>query len=154
MANTQRTRASERKKTGAKPQAKPENTYGEKEPGSLSGNLTREPELRYTASGLPVASCAVAVNERVFNKETQEWEDTEPEFYPITVWRQQAEHFSECFRKGDRIVAIGYFQDRTYEGSDGEEHTITEFTARDIGPSLLFTDVTIKRVQRQGSRRS
>lgn len=135
-----------------KPAPKPQNTYGEREPASLSGNLTRDPELRFTANGLAVASCSVAVNERVRNEETGEWEDTEPEFYPLTVWRQQAEHFAECFRRGDRIVAIGYFQDRTYEGSDGEEHTVTEFTARDIGPSLLFVDVVIKRVNRSSRR--
>jgi single-strand DNA-binding protein len=129
-----------------------QNTYGEREPASLSGNLTRDPELRFTASGIAVASCSVAVNERVLNPDTQEWEDTEPEFYPVSVWRQQAEHFAECFRKGDRIVAIGYFQDRTYIGSDEEEHTVTEFTARDIGPSLLFVDATIRRVQRSSRR--
>lgn len=140
------------KSTAAKKDTKPQNVYGEREPASLSGNLTRDFELRFTASGLAVASSSVAVNERVFNEETQEWEDTEPEFYPITVWRQQGEHAAECFRRGDRIVAIGYFQDRTYEGSDGEDHTITEFTARDIGPSLLFVDATIKRVQRNSRR--
>jgi single-strand DNA-binding protein len=142
-----------RKQAAAKTPAKTtpkqdENVYGEREDGSLSGNLTRDPELRFTSSGRQVASSSVAVNERVKNEETGVWEDTEPEFFPITVWGQQAEHFAECFRRGDRLVAIGYFQDRTYTDKEDEEHTVTEFTARDVGPSLLFRDVTIKRTQR------
>jgi single-strand DNA-binding protein len=127
--------------------AKPKQTYGEREDGSLSGNLTRDVELRFTPSGRAVANAAVAVNERIQNDEG-EWEDTEPEFFNITIWGEQAEHAVECFKKGDRIVAVGYFQDRTWEDKEGNERTTNEFTARDIGPSLLFRDVTIKRVAR------
>lgn len=138
------TRTSQRKQETPKK----ENTYGEREQGYLSGNLTREFELRFTPSGRAVANSSVAVNERVQNEKTGEWEDTDPEFYKITVWGEQGERAVECFNKGDRIVAVGFFQERTYTSKDDEEVTVTDFTARDVGPSLLFRDAMIKRPQR------
>ena len=128
--------------------AKKQNEYGERESGYLSGNLTKDFELRFTQTGRAVANASVAVNERVQNPKTGEWEDTNPEFYNITVWGEQAERATECFNKGDRIVTVGFFQERTYETKEGEERTVTEFTAKDIGPSLLFRDAMIKRPQR------
>jgi len=122
---------------------KPKNSYGEREDGSLSGNLTRDFELRFTPSGRAVASSSVAVNERVQNEDGK-WEDTKPEFFNVTVWGEQAEHVVDCLTKGVRVVAVGFFQDRTWENKDGEEVTTTEFTARDIGPSLLFREATLK----------
>lgn len=142
------TRTTARKPAAKPAQAKKEVTYGEKEDGSLSGNLTRDFELRFTPSGRAVANSAVAVNERVKNEKTGEWEDTEAEFFNVTVWGDQAEHACEAFRKGDRVVAVGFFQDRTYENREGTDTTVTEFTAKDIGPSLLWVDVEIKRVRR------
>ena len=143
------TRTTSRKTETAKPvETKSQNTYGERENGYLSGNLTQDFELRFTQTGRAVANSSVAVNERVQNPKTGEWEDTDPEFYKVTVWGEQAEHAAECFRKGDRIVTVGFFQERTYETRDGEERTVTEFTAKDIGPSLLFRDAMIKRPQR------
>lgn len=122
--------------------------------GSLAGNLTMDPEMRFTASGRAVTNLNVAINDRVKNEETGQWEDAEPEFYRINVWGDQAEHVAECFQRGDRIVAVGYFQDRTWTDKEGEERVSTEFTARDIGPSLLFKDVTIKRVTRKTGGKS
>jgi single-strand DNA-binding protein len=130
----------------AKPEPKPED---ERTPGSLAGNLTREPEMRFTQSGRAVANLGVAVNDRVQNPDTGEWEDTEPEFYNVTVWGEQGENAVECFKRGDRIVAVGFFHDRTWQNQEGEEVTRTEFTARDIGPSLLFKNAVIKRVERR-----
>lgn len=123
--------------------------YGEKEDGSLSGNLTRDPELRYTQSGRPVTSFSIAVNERVMNEETGEWEDTEPEFFKCTAWGQQAENIAAYLRKGDRIVAVGYFQDRTFLNTRvNERQTVTEFTTKDIGPSMLWNGVSVIRAIR------
>lgn len=119
--------------------------YGEREDGSLSGNITMQPELRFTLTGRAVATLNVAVNERVKNEKTGQWEDTDPEFYRVTVWGEQAERAIECFSKGDRVVMVGFFQDRTFTGKDDERRTVTEFTARDIGPSLLFRDARIVR---------
>jgi len=146
--------ANVRNKPAAKPAAekasKPRTQYGEREDGSLSGNLTRDPELRFTASGRPVVNTAVAINERIKNDETGEWEDTEPEFYDIIIWGQQAENAAEYLSRGDRIVAVGYFQDETYENKEGEEVTRTRFTAKDIGPSLLWHGAKIIKAQRNG----
>jgi single-strand DNA-binding protein len=125
-----------------------ETTYGEREDGMLSGNVTGDPELRFTPSGRAVSNLSIAVNERVKNEETGQWEDTEPEFHRVTVWGDQAERVTECFRKGDRVVAVGFFQDRNWTDKEGERRTTTEFTAREIGPSLLFRDADIKRPTR------
>jgi single-strand DNA-binding protein len=150
MAATRtRTPAKPAKTTEPEPPKRAETEYGERIDGSLSGNLTREPELRFTASGRAMATFGMAVNDRVLNEETQKWEDTEPEFYNVTVWGQQADHTAECFRRGDRMVAIGYFQSQTYTNQNGERVTSeNEFTAREIGPSLLFRDAIIKRTAR------
>jgi single-strand DNA-binding protein len=123
--------------------------YGEREDGSLSGNLTRDPELRFTQTGRPVTSFSVAVNERVKNEETGEWEDTEPEFFNCTAWGQQAENVAEYLGKGDRIVAVGFFQDRTFLNKrTNERQTVTEFTAKDIGPSMLWNGAKVIKAQR------
>lgn len=129
-------------------QSKPKTQYGEREDGMLSGNLTRDPELRFTPSGRAVCSIAVAVNERVKNEETGEWEDTEPEFFDGTVWGTQAENVAEYLSKGDRIVAVGFFQDETYTNKDDEEVTKTKFTAKDIGPSMLWNGAKIIKASR------
>lgn len=132
----------------AAPKEEPEgNVWGEKEDGALSGNLTEDPTLRFTQSGRAVANLRIASSEREKNDEGQ-WVDTPPEFYTVTVWGQQAEHAVECLTKGDRMVATGWFQDRTYTDKDGDRITVTEFTAKDIGPSLLFRNAVITRLKR------
>lgn len=134
MATQSRTKAPAKKPEPMKPLHKD---------GSLVGNLTAEPELRFTPSGLPVATLRVAVNKRVQN-DAGEWEDGEPEFYNCTVWRQQGENAAECLHKGDRIVAEGYYTKREYESKEtGELVPIVEFTARELGPSMLFRTVEI-----------
>jgi single-strand DNA-binding protein len=137
-----------------KPVEAPKPPEAERTDGSLAGNITMDPEMRFTASGRSVTNLNVAVNDRVKNEETGQWEDTEPEFFRINVWGDQAEHVAECFQRGDRIVAVGYFQDRTWTNKEGEERVSTEFTARDIGPSLLFNNATIKRVARKTGAKS
>lgn len=107
----------------------------------LVGNLTRDPELRYTPSGKAVVSLRVAVNERHKNDQG-EWVNGEPKFYDVTVWDNQAEHVNDALRKGDRIIAIGSTKTRTWE-SDGETKSKDEFIAQDIGPSLKFDGVTL-----------
>lgn len=139
-------------RSASKPAAKEDAdavVYGEREDGSLSGNLTRDPEMRFTQSGRPVTSFSVAVNERVKNEETGEWEDTEPEFFNCTAWGQQAENVAEYLTKGTRIVAVGYFQDRTFTNKrTGERQTVTEFTAKDIGPSMLWNGAKVIKATR------
>jgi single-strand DNA-binding protein len=152
MAAQTGSRKSSNQKPASKP-AKRQTEYGERVPGSLSGNLTADPELRFTQSGRAVASFSVAVNERVQNDDG-EWVDTDPEYFDCQAWGQQAEHVVECLSKGNRIVAVGYFQDETYENRDGDEITKTKFTARDVGPSLLFREAHLaKPVSRSKSTR-
>lgn len=121
--------------------------YGEKEDGSLSGNITMEPELRFTPSGRAVVTVNVAVSDRV-QLEDGSWENTETEFYRVNVWGNQAENVAEYLSKGNRVVMTGYFQDRTFTNNNGERVTKTEFTATDIGPSLLFNGAKIIKAER------
>lgn len=149
MPTRTNTRTNTRSK--AKEEISDETTYGEREDGSLSGNLTRDPKLRFTQTGRPVCSFSVAVNERVKNEETGEWEDTEPEFFNCTAWGNQAENVAEYLGKGDRIVAVGFFQDRTFLNKNtNERQTVTEFTAKDIGPSMLWNGAKIIKASRSG----
>lgn len=137
----------------AKTQAKPAKTEEKPKPQplrALIGNLTEDPELRFTPSGYPVATLRVAVNDRVKNEETGEWEDAEPQFFNCTVWRSQGENSCESLRKGDRIVAVGTWSKREYENREGDMVEVMEFTARELGPSLLFRTVDINQpVQRR-----
>lgn len=126
----------------------------EKEPGAISGNMTSDPELRYTPRGRPVANFQVASNDRVFNDETGAWEDTEPEFTRVVVWGQQAENVCESFQRGDRVVVVGHWEERSWETKEGEPRTTTELIARDVGASVLFKSLRIQRVQRSQGRRT
>lgn len=125
-----------------------ETVYGEKEDGILIGNLTADPEMRFTGNGKAVANFSVAVNNRVQDDDGN-WADAEPEFYRVTVWQNLAENAAETLQKGDRIVASGYYQDRTFTSKDDERVTVTEFTARELGASLLFRTARIQRTQRK-----
>jgi single-strand DNA-binding protein len=151
MPASRRTNVRDRtpEKQPEKPAEKQPTEYGEREDGSLSGNLTRDPELRFTISGRSVAVMGVAVNERV-QIAPGEWEDADPEFWDVTAWGQQAENCAEYLKKGDRIVAVGYFQDQTYTNRDGERVTRTTFTAKDIGPSMLWNGAKVIKAERSG----
>ena len=140
-------------KTAAKPTPKPApkppvDLRPEREDGCVAGNLTFDPELRFTVNGRTVVSLNIAVNERVLNQETGEWEDTEPEFVKITVWGKMGENIAEHLVRGDRIVAIGYFEEREWEDRDGNMRTSQEFTATDIGPSAKFHPARIIKAER------
>jgi len=120
----------------------------EREDGCVAGNLTFDPELHFTPNGRPVVRLNVAVNERVLNTETGEWEDTEPEFVRMSVWGKMGENIAEHLVRGDRIVAIGYFTEREWEDRDGNMRTSQEFTATDIGPSAKFHPARIVKAER------
>lgn len=118
--------------------------------GWVSGSLGADPELRYTPTGRAVCNLRLAHNPRYKNEETGRWENGDVIWYGVTVWGDQGENAAECLQKGDRILVGGDFQERTYETRDGDERTVLEVTARDIGPSLLFREAHIKRAQRGG----
>jgi single-strand DNA-binding protein len=110
----------------------------------VTGNLTRDPELRFTPSGSPVATFGIAVNRNYQNKKTSEWVEN-TEFYRVTTWFKLAENCAESLKKGDRVIVIGRkLSASTYE-KDGEQRATLEITASLVAPSLEFATCDIKR---------
>jgi single-strand DNA-binding protein len=109
---------------------------------TIIGNLTKDPELRFTPSGDAVASMRVAVNERI--KDGTEWKDGEPSFYEVKVWRKLAEQAGELLQKGQRVVVVGKMKIETYTTKDGEQRSSTVITADEIGESIRFREVTLR----------
>ncbi len=107
---------------------------------TVIGNLTKDPDLRFTPSGDAVASMRVAVNERI--KDGAEWKDGEPSFYEVKVWRKLAEQAAESLQKGQRIVVVGKMKIETYTTKDGEQRSSVVITADEIGESIRFRTVT------------
>jgi single-strand DNA-binding protein len=111
------------------------------------GNLTDDPELRYTQNGTPVANFNLAVNQRV-KADDGTWRDGETSFFRVNVWRDQAEHVAESLAKGHRAVVLGRLRTRTWETSEGEKRTSTEIDADEVAPSLKWAIATPERATR------
>jgi single-strand DNA-binding protein len=111
------------------------------------GNLTADPELRFTPSGAGVANFTVASTPRTFDRQTQEWQDGDALFLRCSVWRAQAENVAEGLRKGDRVVVTGRLKQRSYE-KDGQKRTVIELEADEVAASAKFATVTAQRAQR------
>lgn len=107
-------------------------------PGSVTGNLTKDPDLRYTNSGRPVTSLRIASSERVRDEDTGQWRDGETVFFDVEAWGQLAENICEHLQKGDRIVAEGRWRSNTWEDKDGQMRERILLNARDLGPSMMF----------------
>jgi single-strand DNA-binding protein len=118
-------------------------------PGSLAGNLTADPTLRYTQSGRPVTTLRVAVTPRKQNAKTGEWEDGQPQFFDVSAWGQLAEHCAEHLSRGQRIVAEGEWESRSWEGNDGTTQESVALIARDLGPSMLFLGARVVKTERR-----
>jgi single-strand DNA-binding protein len=118
---------------------------------TLVGNLTADPELRFTPSGLQVANLRVAVTPRT-RQEDGTWKDGETSFHTVTVWRDQAEHAAETLHKGARVIVVGRPKERTWTDQDGTEHQVTEVDAEELGPSLRWA--TAKLTRTNGGRRA
>ncbi|MBU6213815.1 MAG: single-stranded DNA-binding protein [Actinomycetales bacterium] len=116
---------------------------------TVVGNLTADPELRFTASGHAVASFTVASTPRTFDRQSNEWKDGETLFLRCSVWRQYAENVAESLTKGTRVIVIGRLRQRSYE-KDGQTRTSYELDVDDIGPALRTAKAKIERVQRSG----
>jgi single-strand DNA-binding protein len=110
---------------------------------TLVGNLTADPELRYTPSGLQVANLRLAVTPRI--REGDQWKDGETTFHTVTVWRDQAEHAAETLTKGARVLVVGRPKQRTWTDQDGTEHQVVEVDAEEVGPSLRWATATLTR---------
>jgi single-strand DNA-binding protein len=115
----------------------------------LVGNLTDDPELRFTPNGAAVANFRLAVTPRV--REGDSWKDGETSFFRINVWRQQAENVAETLQKGARCIVVGRLRTRSWETPEGEKRSVTEVEADEIGPSLKFATAKVERSSRGGS---
>ncbi|TMR05558.1 single-stranded DNA-binding protein [Nonomuraea turkmeniaca] len=105
---------------------------------TIIGNLTADPELRFTQSGTAVAGFTVASSARTYNKSVEQWEDGEVLFMRCSAWRDLGEHVAESLTRGTRVIASGQLRQRTFETSDGDKRTVMEMTVDEIGPSLRF----------------
>lgn len=113
----------------------------------LIGNVTRDPELRFTPSGQGVATFGLAVNRRWQNKRTQEWEEA-TSFFDIVCWGQLGENVAESVTKGTRLIVTGRLDQRNWETQDGEKRSKIEVVADEVGPSLRWATVTVTRNER------
>lgn len=112
---------------------------------TLIGNLTSDPELRYTTAGSAVANFTIASTPRTFDRQPGEWKDGDTLFLRASVWREAAEHVAQSLTKGTRVIATGILKPRTYETRAGEKRTVIELEVEDIGASLRHANVTVTR---------
>lgn len=119
-------------------------------PITVIGNLTADPELRYTPSGSAVANFTVASTPRTFNRQTNEWEDGDAMFLGCAVWRQYAENVAESLSKGMRVIVTGYLKSRTYDTREGERRTVFEIDVQEIGPALRYATARVTRTPAGG----
>ncbi|WP_040159397.1 single-stranded DNA-binding protein [Nigerium massiliense] len=114
---------------------------------TLVGNLTADPELRFTPSGAPVANFTVASTPRQFDRQTNEWKDGDAMFINCSVWRQAAENVAESLTKGMRVIVQGRLKSRSYETREGERRTVFEIDVDEIGPALKYASAKVTRNQ-------
>ncbi|MFN8170924.1 MAG: single-stranded DNA-binding protein [Candidatus Nanopelagicales bacterium] len=117
---------------------------------TIVGNLTADPELRFTPSGAAVANFRVASTPRVLDKASNEWKDGEPFYVSCNVWRQYAENVAESLTKGMRVIVQGRLKQRSYETREGEKRTVVELEVDEVGPVLRYATAKVNRVQRGG----
>jgi single-strand DNA-binding protein len=115
---------------------------------TVVGNLTADPELRFTPSGAAVANFTVASTPRTFDKNSNEWKDGEALFLRCSVWRQAAENVAESLTKGTGVIVQGRLKQRSYETKEGEKRTVYELDVDEIGPSLKFATAKVNRTTR------
>ena len=115
---------------------------------TVVGNLTADPELRFTQSGAAVASFTVASTPRTFDKASGEWKDGEALFLRCNVWRQVAENVAESLTRGSRVLVTGRLRQRSFETKEGEKRTVIELEVDEIGPSLRYATAKVNKVSR------
>jgi single-strand DNA-binding protein len=119
-------------------------------PITVVGNLVADPELRFTASGQPVATFRIASTPRFLDKATNEWKDGDSLFLSCNVWRQAAENVAESLQRGMRVIVTGRLKQRSYETKEGEKRTVYEVEVDDVGPSLRNASAKVARANRTG----
>ncbi|OXR40285.1 Single-stranded DNA-binding protein [Nocardia cerradoensis] len=115
---------------------------------TVIGNLTAEPELRFTPAGVPVANFTVASTPRVFDRGTNEWKDGGVLFLRCNIWREAAENAAESLTRGSRVIVSGRLKQRSFETREGEKRTVTELDVDELGPSLRYATAKVNRVNR------
>ena len=117
---------------------------------TLVGNLTNDPELRFTPSGAAVANFTVASTPRTFDRQSNEWKDGETLFMRCAVWREAAENIAESLTRGTRVVVTGRLQSRTFDTKEGEKRTVIEMQVDEVGPSLRYATAKVNKTSRGG----
>jgi single-strand DNA-binding protein len=113
------------------------------------GNITRDPELRFTPTGQATATFGLAVNRRWQNRQTQEWEEA-TSFFDVVCWREMAENAAESLARGSRVIVTGRLDQRSWENQEGEKRSKIEVTADEIGPSLRWATAQVTKNERRG----
>ncbi len=119
---------------------------------TLIGNLTDDPELKFTANGAAVASFRLAVTPRI--RDGEQWKDGDTSFFRINAWRDLAEHLTESLAKGARVVVVGQLKARSWETPEGEKRTVVEVTADEVAPSLKWATATVERTSRKATAKA
>ncbi len=115
---------------------------------TVIGNITGDPELRFTPSGAAVANFTVASTPRQFDRQSNEWKDGETLFMRCSVWRDAAENVAESLQRGTRVIVSGRLKSRSYETKEGEKRTVVEMEVDEVGPSLRYATAKVNRTQR------
>jgi single-strand DNA-binding protein len=117
---------------------------------TVIGNLTADPELRFTPSGAAVANFTVASTPRIFDRQTNEWKDGEALFLRCNIWREAAENVAESLTRGSRVIVQGRLKQRSFETREGEKRTVIELEVDEIGPSLRYATAKVNKASRSG----
>jgi single-strand DNA-binding protein len=118
---------------------------------TIVGNLTADPELRFTPSGAAVANFTVASTPRTFDRQSNEWKDGETLFMRCSIWRDAAENIAESLHRGTRVIATGRLKSRSYDTKEGEKRTVIELDVDEVGPSLRYASAKVTKAERGGS---
>ena len=119
---------------------------------TVIGNLTSDPELRFTPSGSAVANFTIASTPRTFDRQSNEWKDGETLFLRSSIWKEAAENVAESLTKGMRVIVSGRLKSRTYDTKEGEKRTVMELEVDEIGPSLRYANAKVNRTQRNSNQ--
>src|SRR2546423_10302800 len=117
---------------------------------TIIGNLTNDPELRFTPSGAAVANFTVASTPRIFDRQSSEWKDGDALFMRCSIWREAAENVAESLTRGSRVIVQGRLKQRSYETREGEKRTLVELQVDEIGPSLRYATAKVNKASRSG----
>ncbi|HTM84753.1 MAG TPA: single-stranded DNA-binding protein [Mycobacterium sp.] len=121
---------------------------------TIVGNLTADPDLRFTPSGAAVANFTVASTPRIYDKQSGEWKDGEALFLRCSIWREAAENVAESLTRGSRVIVTGRLKQRSFETREGEKRTVYEVEVDEIGPSLRYATAKVNKTSRGGGPRA